>query len=298
MHPVAHRPVPGGVSSATTITPNTITPDFATNDINPHTTHPVGLGINTNTSVNAINPNYLSVVQDPTLISPLSPSSAASSTSVSSSPSTSPVVSSPGSAVPSSPGSAIGDADLTTEAQRLESPAQDPELAKEVKLQEQQQQAQQSTKRKRTDPTAPPLFTSTFRPKELLRRSRGTKLRLDLRGLGSNNNEANKPKPFKLNTSWNIGSFSSSRSDGVEPGTTLEEEEGWEFVPARVPDGISLRNFGIQVVSFSCLFFLCLFCLVHLVFISSRLSLFHLSSFLLLLTRLLTFPTIPRNEKI
>jgi len=25
------------------------------------------------------------------------------------------------------------------------------------------------------------------------------------------------------------------------------DEEGWEFVPARVPDGISLRNFGIQV---------------------------------------------------
>ncbi|KAG6838432.1 hypothetical protein C0991_011683 [Blastosporella zonata] len=23
--------------------------------------------------------------------------------------------------------------------------------------------------------------------------------------------------------------------------------EGWEFVPAKVPDGISLRNFGIQV---------------------------------------------------
>jgi dual specificity MAP kinase phosphatase len=29
-----------------------------------------------------------------------------------------------------------------------------------------------------------------------------------------------------------------------------EKEEGsWEFVPAKVPDGISLRNFGIQVVS-------------------------------------------------
>jgi hypothetical protein len=27
-----------------------------------------------------------------------------------------------------------------------------------------------------------------------------------------------------------------------------QEQEEWEFRPARVPDGISLRNFGIQVV--------------------------------------------------
>jgi hypothetical protein len=32
--------------------------------------------------------------------------------------------------------------------------------------------------------------------------------------------------------------------------TLKDKEEGsWEFAPARVPDGISLRNFGIQVVS-------------------------------------------------
>ena len=35
-----------------------------------------------------------------------------------------------------------------------------------------------------------------------------------------------------------------------------EDEGGWEFVPAKVPNGISLRNFGIQVVSlFSAGFF-------------------------------------------
>ena len=28
-----------------------------------------------------------------------------------------------------------------------------------------------------------------------------------------------------------------------------EDEGSWEFVPAKVPNGISLRNFGIQVVS-------------------------------------------------
>jgi len=28
-----------------------------------------------------------------------------------------------------------------------------------------------------------------------------------------------------------------------------DEDDDWEFVPLVVPDGISLRNFGIQVVS-------------------------------------------------
>jgi len=53
-------------------------------------------------------------------------------------------------------------------------------------------------KTKNKNKTAPPLLTSTFRPKDLLRET----------------------------------------ADGV-----------WEFVPLKVPDGISLRNFGIQVVS-------------------------------------------------
>ncbi|KAF8895984.1 hypothetical protein BD779DRAFT_1493305 [Infundibulicybe gibba] len=49
---------------------------------------------------------------------------------------------------------------------------------------------------------SPTLLTSTFRPKDLLRRP---------------------------------------------PGTDEADPSNWEFVPARVPDGISLRNFGIQV---------------------------------------------------
>ena len=57
-----------------------------------------------------------------------------------------------------------------------------------------------------SDPCSPPLLTSTFRPKELLRRVQ-------------------------------VGSDPSS------------QQRKWEFVPAKVPDGISLRNFGIQVVS-------------------------------------------------
>lgn len=38
------------------------------------------------------------------------------------------------------------------------------------------------------------------------------------------------------------------RSTTSAPGNDTSD---WEFVPARVPDGISLRNFGIQVVGFT-----------------------------------------------
>jgi dual specificity MAP kinase phosphatase len=61
-----------------------------------------------------------------------------------------------------------------------------------------------------SDPYSPPLLTSTFRPKELLRRVRV------------------------------------ERPDGD---ASASPQRKWEFVPAKVPDGISLRNFGIQVVS-------------------------------------------------
>ncbi|KAH0584844.1 hypothetical protein H2248_008122 [Termitomyces sp. 'cryptogamus'] len=36
-------------------------------------------------------------------------------------------------------------------------------------------------------------------------------------------------------------------SEIVQKAVGNDAEEGWEFVPAKVPDGISLRNFGIQV---------------------------------------------------
>ena len=36
---------------------------------------------------------------------------------------------------------------------------------------------------------------------------------------------------------------------GWARGDTVTLEIDWEFKPAKVPDGISLRNFGIQLVS-------------------------------------------------
>ncbi|KAG2018272.1 serine/threonine/tyrosine-interacting protein, variant 2 [Coprinopsis cinerea AmutBmut pab1-1] len=62
-----------------------------------------------------------------------------------------------------------------------------------------------------TDPAAPPLLTCTFRPKELLRKRKLTTVR---------------------------------SKDGRQE---VKKKHAWEFVPTRVPDGISLRNFGIQV---------------------------------------------------
>ena len=73
-----------------------------------------------------------------------------------------------------------------------------------------QSQLIQSQSNNTSDPYSPPLLTSTFRPKELLRRVRV------------------------------------ERSDGD---TSACQQRKWEFVPAKVPEGISLRNFGIQVVS-------------------------------------------------
>lgn len=85
-----------------------------------------------------------------------------------------------------------------------------------------------------TNPAAPPLLTSTFRPKELLRRRRPP-----MQGGG-----ASSSLPASIAGKLN---GSSPARPGQAGG---KEDEGWEFVPARVPDGISLRNFGIQVVSF------------------------------------------------
>lgn len=39
------------------------------------------------------------------------------------------------------------------------------------------------------------------------------------------------------------------KNEGKKPAVKEKEEGSWEFVPAKVPDGISLRNFGTQVVS-------------------------------------------------
>lgn len=81
----------------------------------------------------------------------------------------------------------------------------------------------------------PPLITSTFRQKDLIRRV----------------------PSFKSARSLKRRSSSEQAIDLVKPSD--EEDDGsdgeWEFIPPRIPDGISLRNFGIQVVrlSFPCL---------------------------------------------
>lgn len=76
-----------------------------------------------------------------------------------------------------------------------------------------------------TDPYAPPLLTSTFRPKELLRRVR-----------------VDKPDPHASLS----GDGAQQRHHHHHHHHTTSK---WEFVPVQVPDGISLRNFGVQVVS-------------------------------------------------
>ncbi|KAK2459873.1 hypothetical protein APHAL10511_008073 [Amanita phalloides] len=72
---------------------------------------------------------------------------------------------------------------------------------------------------------SPPLLTSTFRPKELLR-----KIETDC---------PSKSRSERKDTDGSAKSGSDSDAS--------ESESEWEFVPARVPDGISLRNFSIQV---------------------------------------------------
>lgn len=58
----------------------------------------------------------------------------------------------------------------------------------------------------------------------------------------------------------NTGRRSSSNTEGGNDRNSDDDEENsdgeWEFIPLYVPDGISLRNFGIQVVSDSLSFIL------------------------------------------
>ena len=106
----------------------------------------------------------------------------------------------------------IFESSLETEMESLSSltPSECPaQLSSAQPPQPAQTQPTQSQTEDITDPYSPPLLTSTFRPKELLRRVR-----------------VEKPD-----------------------GDTCSQQRRWEFVPAKVPDGISLRNFGIQVVS-------------------------------------------------
>ncbi|KAE9399440.1 hypothetical protein BT96DRAFT_965626 [Gymnopus androsaceus JB14] len=72
----------------------------------------------------------------------------------------------------------------------------------------------------------PPILTSTFRPHELLRRVPSTTKPTS----GSGSRAPSKP---------NSNAHNDTDSDS--------SDDEWEFMPLRVPAGISLRNFGIQV---------------------------------------------------
>jgi len=110
------------------------------------------------------------------------------------------------------------------------------------------------------DPRNPPLLTSTFRPKELLRRvksssaaaaSSDTEIERVKRGLALH---PFRPPPSPgstpaLKRTIEEDEFSERISNGHREDEERNSSWTWEFVPTKVPDGISLRNFGIQVVS-------------------------------------------------
>ncbi len=103
------------------------------------------------------------------------------------------------------------------------------------------------------DPRRPPLLTSTFRPKELLKRARVAgihKYQIPAREEIDRARQGLRFHPFRPPVRVAVNA-QSEKDEEREKGKDREkekEEDIWEFVPARVPDGISLRNFGIQVV--------------------------------------------------
>lgn len=127
------------------------------------------------------------------------------------------------------------------------------------------------------DPRNPPLLTSTFRPKELVRRVRAsstsaaavssdTEKERVKRGLVVHPFRPPPPPPSPVSSPSPSPSTSTLKptideDESHENGSNgpREDEEmsswTWEFVPTKVPDGISLRNFGIQVVSGFLFFF-------------------------------------------
>ncbi|KAJ3932964.1 MAG: hypothetical protein NXY57DRAFT_893116 [Lentinula lateritia] len=75
-----------------------------------------------------------------------------------------------------------------------------------------------SSSSRKTPPPPPPILTSTFRACDLLRPVRG-----------SETSSHSKPHEY------------------TRSGANQDDDGEWEFVPLHVPEGISLRNFGIQV---------------------------------------------------
>ncbi|KAJ7040193.1 hypothetical protein C8F04DRAFT_1314148 [Mycena alexandri] len=101
-----------------------------------------------------------------------------------------------------------------------------------------------------------PLLTCTFRPRELVRRVVGS-------GVGGERPTLAHAPAFTVAAASALEGASSSASGNPQhreqqpekeraareekEAKEAKEAEEWEFRPARVPDGISLRNFGIQV---------------------------------------------------
>ena len=221
MHPVAHRPP----ITTTAVTAPVSVPV-------PVSFHSHGLGITT--------------TLDKTSLTPASISSTFTSSSVSSPSSPSSTFTTPLS-TPSSSSSEQSSLSPTPECLDDAKPSQQPRLTSNasantvtqvsslppLSLNGSQQSSSKPVLKRPTNPAAPPLLTSTFRPKELVRRTKKIMLR-----------RGNEVKALSNN------------------GQEKEDNTSWEFVPARVPNGISQTNFGIQVVS--CFFVFVFF--FHLVF--------------------------------
>ena len=216
MHPVAHRPPISTTPVAAPVSAPVPVP------FNPH-----GLGITTSLDKSSMTPASISsTFTSSSISSPSSPSStfttplSTPSSSSSEEPSLSPTPAFPDDVKP---------------------PQQQPRLTSnfsantvtQVSFPPSNNSQQRSSKpvlKHPTNPSAPPLLTSTFRPKELVRRTKRIVVQ-----------QGNEVKVL-------------SGQEGER-----EDEGSWEFVPAKVPNGISLRNFGIQVVSFFFFLFLVVF---------------------------------------
>ncbi|KAJ3732410.1 hypothetical protein DFJ43DRAFT_1073822 [Lentinula guzmanii] len=91
----------------------------------------------------------------------------------------------------------------------------------------------------RKTPPPPPILTSTFRASDLLRPVRGSETSSDA-----------KPLADGVRSAANSTSGAPIEPHGVKDQEFSQKDfdDGeWEFVPLHVPEGISLRNFGIQV---------------------------------------------------
>ncbi|KAJ4473196.1 hypothetical protein C8R41DRAFT_581669 [Lentinula lateritia] len=96
-----------------------------------------------------------------------------------------------------------------------------------------------SSSSRKTPPPPPPILTSTFRACDLLRPVRG-----------SETSSHSKPHEYTRSGANRAAGGAQTEADCADDQKipSQEDDDGeWEFVPLHVPEGISLRNFGIQV---------------------------------------------------